>query len=121
MRIIPYVAATLLVSTAADARCLARLSEPLVFVTSDCDECDQLIYSLKAMKLKPRICNISTDDDCVSLYEASKESDEIPLTFVCSDEIPGNKPKTIMEKIEFEKTQIHPDEMDYGDWEEERK
>jgi len=116
MRILPFVAAALMVGTAADARCLARLSEPLVFVTDVCDECDQLLFSLRALKLKPRICNISADADCKDLYEDHRESDTIPLTFVCNQEVAGNKPKAIMDQIAQEKKEIHPDDYDYGDW-----
>lgn len=116
MRMILSMVAVLMMSGAAEARCMARLSEPQVYIKSDCDECEQLIFSLRAMKLKPDVCNISTDPECREIYDTHRESDEIPLTFVCNTPISGNRPKAIMDKIEKEKNEIHPDEYDYGDW-----
>lgn len=116
MRIIPYLAAALIMSSGAEARCMARLSEPQVYIKSDCDECEQLIYSLRAMKLKPDICNITTDPECKSIYEEWKEGEAMPLTFVCNTPIFGNRPKAVMDEIKQKKAEIHPDEYDYGDW-----
>jgi hypothetical protein len=118
MRMILSLVTALMMSSAAEARCMARLSEPQVYIKDDCEDCEQLIFSLRAMKLKPNICSITTDPDCREVYETWKEGDEMPLTFVCNTPIFGNRPKKVMETIEHEKTEIHPDEYDYGDWDE---
>lgn len=116
MRLILCVVAVLMLSSAAEARCMARLSEPQVYVADECDECEQLLFSLRALRLKPDVCNITTDAECRSVYETWKEGDAMPLTFVCNTPIFGNKPKAIMDQIAQEKKEIHPDDYDYGDW-----
>lgn len=116
MRMILSVCAVLMMSAAADARCLARLSEPLVFTKSHCEECGELVGSLRELGLKPRVCNIFTDADCEQLFEAHAYGKDIPITFVCNEAIVGNSPQAVMNQIEKEKTEIHPDDYDYGDW-----